>query len=524
MHPDSVGEPHISRTQDIMNFIDRYKAEKSLNSQNAGGITMKELTKHIIKFGVLATTGIGLGMMLSKKKGDEEINTVESEDNKGEDSYNPGWSKNRILSNKRFNSRYENDLKRWGTKQGVIDVSNDEGAEKKKHKLASQMGRVGNELVKDHLAELLVKTRPKKSLTPLQDYYTWLQKEYSITQVTIRNTSATERLIRLWGANKGGAISPTLPSDVEDHTIIRQVTVPVSTGMAIHPIEAAHNPANGYTYVTNQLSNNVTVLNDQGDIVRLIQLEPNALPGSNSPVGIAINTKPSSPNYGRAYVAGSVANTLSIIDLSFNVVDEIAVGNRPIGVAYNPYNDRLYVTNHVDDSLSVIQADTEILLFTAPTGNNPRGVGVSAANGTTYVANQGGDDVWIYDIASQFAISIAVGNSPTYVTHHPPSGEMLVVNSGSNDITPIDPILYQPLPSFGVGNNPSNLAFNPANNFMYVGNRADNTFTILSPDKSIRATLNLGNVNVGFAFNATGEVLFVSGYRNKHGKCDRLFR
>ena len=48
-------------------------------------------------------------------------------------------------------------------------------------------------------------------------------------------------------------------------------------------------------------------------------------------------------------------NTVSVIDTNiYTVIDTITVGVNPTGVAYDPENDRMYVTNAGDNTVSVI--------------------------------------------------------------------------------------------------------------------------------------------------------------------------
>ena len=395
-------------------------------------------------------------------------------------------------------------------KMSMVDKVEEARLKKEKNRQLRSMGRLGSEFVKTHHKEIhQVKTRPKSGPDPLGNYAEWLRKEYDITQVTIQNTSTSEKQIRLWGANKDITTSPPAPEEVEDLQISSVVTVPVLLGAAVHPMGVAHNPANGLTYVTNQLSNNVTVINDSGEVIKLIQLEPNGLPGANSPVAIAVNTKPSSANYGRVYVCGSVANTVTIIDLSLNVAGTIPTGNRPLGIAFNPGIDRFIITNYADDTLSVIDAENEVPGGAIPSGPNPFGIAYCPINDNMYVTNQGNNTVTTYDAGIVATFDLPVGNEPTHVAFFPPTGEMIVVNAASNTVTPIDPVLFQVQPSIAVGNNPSAIAFNPANNYLYIGNRDDETITVIAPDKSIRATLSLGGINHEFAFNTSGSVLFI---------------
>ena len=274
-------------------------------------------------FTSITALGAGLIWYFTSSKDDHTPDSKAISDSRvkkiyGEEDQFTGMDSQRIKaamqpSNFKFDKNYKKDLKAWGTKEGIIDVSNDEKAIKKKKKLLTGIGKIGDELVKQQTASLQPKA-PKNKPSFYSQFYKWLVKEFNKTQVTITNTSTETKTVRLWGGNKGMSISPPAPADVEDHTIIASVQVNTSVTTGIHPQGMVYNPANGLTYIANQLSNNVTVLDNSGRMVSMIQLQPSNFPGYNSPVSIAVNTDSLSPKYGYAYVVGSVAGTISEID------------------------------------------------------------------------------------------------------------------------------------------------------------------------------------------------------------------
>lgn len=65
-----------------------------------------------------------------------------------------------------------------------------------------------------------------------------------------------------------------------------------------------------------------------------------------------------SPDGSTLYVASTTSNRVHVIDTaSRSVVDAIPVGMEPVSVAVRPGADELWVTNHVSDSVSVIDID-----------------------------------------------------------------------------------------------------------------------------------------------------------------------
>lgn len=382
-----------------------------------------------------------------------------------------------------------------------------------------QMEEVGNALVQRCLPKVVrSKTQPQqkgqkiqkqkqKGKTLYQDWYTSLRKEFKVTQVSIRNSSSEEKTISLWGAHQGGLLSTPSPSDVEDHVL----TSSISTGVGIHPQGVAVNPANGFTYIANQLSNTVSIINADGQLISSVQLEPANFPGYNSPVALAVNTNSSSSNFGKVYVVGSVANTVSVIDLNHQLTATIAVGSRPLAIAFNPINHNLYVANFAANKISVIDTVSQSLSTTLSVGQAPLAIGINSDNGDLYVANSSDNSVSVFNQDhTPITIITGIGTMPVSMAYHPLNKEVYVVATGSDEVFPIDTLSYTASAPIAVGASPYSIAYNTNNQFLYIGNRADNTYTIIAPDKSIRATLSLGVVNNGFAINQTSNTLFSS--------------
>src|SRR6266540_4936514 len=72
---------------------------------------------------------------------------------------------------------------------------------------------------------------------------------------------------------------------------------------------------------------------------------------------------------------------------SYQVVDTISVGSYPVGIAFNPRNGYVYVTNESDATVSVIKATTNTVVATVEVGLSPRAVTYNSRNGDMYVSN-----------------------------------------------------------------------------------------------------------------------------------------
>ena len=408
---------------------------------------------------------------------------------------------------------YLKDLQRFGTRQGVIDVSNNEAAEKKKKEVLKGFAKQGSKLTSQYLNAKREDHQRRNKKVDKAGSYSSLLKDYDVTQVTIRNVSDEPQPVSLWQANR--TVSFTIdPSNVEDHEVSNEVILQ----NVVHPQGVAFNPVNGYIYVANQLTNNVSVLSTSGELIQLIQLEPSGFPGFNSPVDVSVNTNAESPAYGNAYVVGSVSNTISVIGLNLEVSQVVEVGKRPLASSFNPVNDLLYVTNFVDGSLSVINTLT-LDVVTFDIGDQPLGIGINTLNGDVYVSISGEDRISVLtkdpitlplDNSPVIADILNVGVKPSNLAFHPVTNEMFVVATGSNEVIPINTTTFEKGDPVPVGPNPYAISYHPGNDFIYVGCRDNDEVSIINQNKEVIANLNLGALNNGLAVDGVTHQLFTS--------------
>ncbi len=74
----------------------------------------------------------------------------------------------------------------------------------------------------------------------------------------------------------------------------------------------------------------------------------------------------------RLYVTNNLDNTVSVIDTASNkVIGTIHVGTAPVGIAYNPTNKKAYVVNRGDNTVSIIDAASHTAIGTVGVGPYP---------------------------------------------------------------------------------------------------------------------------------------------------------
>jgi len=93
-------------------------------------------------------------------------------------------------------------------------------------------------------------------------------------------------------------------------------------------------------------------------------------------------------------VANSWENTISVIDGNTNkVINTILVGDTPHGVAINTNKNLVYVTNMFENTVSVINADINSVIETVKVGATPVMIETNSLTNRIYVANSYDDTV-----------------------------------------------------------------------------------------------------------------------------------
>lgn len=184
-------------------------------------------------------------------------------------------------------------------------------------------------------------------------------------------------------------------------------------------------------------------------------------------------------------------------------VDSILVGSLPAGGAVDPQNNRLYVTNEVSNTVSVIDTATNAVVQTINVSSSPAAIVFDPADNYFYV---GAANLTLLDASSGSVVkefhfdpsalaydpsdgdvyaawgtqnltllngtaevgNLTVGSSPDALAYDPADGEMAVANQGSANVSMVSSATHLVTASFPVGTNPESLAYSPSSHELYV--------------------------------------------------------
>jgi YVTN family beta-propeller protein len=155
------------------------------------------------------------------------------------------------------------------------------------------------------------------------------------------------------------------------------------------------------------------------------------------PLGIAMH-----PDGRRAYFAFtdtvSDAGVVRVFDTvkMMPTATSIPVGLRPTGVAVTPDGAKVYVSNNLDNTVSVIDTNTNLVTKTVAVGLAPAGLAVSPDNFQAYVVNKGSNTVTVINVALNTVVgTVTVGSGPESIAISPDGRRAYVTNAGAGTVT-----------------------------------------------------------------------------------------
>jgi YVTN family beta-propeller protein len=198
------------------------------------------------------------------------------------------------------------------------------------------------------------------------------------------------------------------------------------------------------------------------------------------PVGTAPNEVAFDSANGDLYVTNHNDNTVSVISGQTNRVigSPISVGSGPVGIVFDPANGNLYVVNDaafgMSGTVSVISGQTNTVIGNPiPVDRNPWDIAYDSINGNLYVTNFSDNTVSVISGQTNTVVGspIPVGAGPRGIAFDPANGDLYVANEHHDTVSVIsgraNAVVGNPIP---VGVNPLAIAFDPANGDLYVTN------------------------------------------------------
>lgn len=237
---------------------------------------------------------------------------------------------------------------------------------------------------------------------------------------------------------------------VRDSANLTEVdTIPLSArgGTRPNPQGIAVSPDGLLLYLSdNQDDGAITIL----DIATKSTVNTIAMGPGTMPLGVAPHPDGQQAYFVFAGLTGQIGQ-VAVYDLSSNsITNTFNVGSRPVGIAVTPDGGKVYVSNELDNSVTVLNTLTS-QLTTTQVNMTPAGVAISPDGSRAFVANRGDGTVTVLDTTTdQILNSITVGSQPSGIAITP-DGKRAYVTDSVNSLYELGGTLTLTLAKAGTG-------------------------------------------------------------------------
>jgi YVTN family beta-propeller protein len=218
--------------------------------------------------------------------------------------------------------------------------------------------------------------------------------------------------------------------------------------------------------------------------------------------------KDSGPNF-----AVNTEGPLTVVNAAAGVA--VPLGLYPIGAAVDPVLNRVFLANGGDDTVSVLDGNTNLVLATVPVGPLPCAIAVNPTSGFVFVANANGNSVSVLNAQTNSVVAtVPVGAYPCAIAAMPATNQIYVGNSGGSDISVIDGNTNTVTTTISVGKGPWGIAVNPSTNRVYAAIVYQNTVAVIDGgSNTVLATVPTQGVDPdAVAVNASTNQVYVANY------------
>lgn len=237
------------------------------------------------------------------------------------------------------------------------------------------------------------------------------------------------------------------------------------------------------------------------------------------PVGYRPATPALDTENGDIYVSNSLNDSVTVISgTTEKVLKNITVGSFPGTAEYDPANGELYVPNQDSMNLSAISGVNNSVVATISVGSEPSTPIFDTDNDDLYVPCLYSDDVVVVSGASNSVIdTIAVGVSPIGGTFDPVNGDIYVANVLSADVSVITGSSNTVLYTVPVGIRPYPPAVDPVTGYIYVPDYDSGNVSVLyTGSSSAVATIDVGQEPTTPVYDPLDGFIYVPSGNSNH--------
>ena len=317
------------------------------------------------------------------------------------------------------------------------------------------------------------------------------------------------------------------------------------------PNGITYDPVNGYIYISNYGSGNISVLGPLTQtIIQTISesgTEPTSMvydPVLQQMISLGVNGQTTTLNYNSAggyaqqlssspnaqyitydpvnrllYVAAGAYDYINVYSLNGTFLLSIPTPAPVKSVLYA--NGTVYATvdSYINGKVAFINPSNNTIFRNVTLANSyPDGLAYDSLNNTLFVANEAGNSILVVNLSSDNAVQILdVGSQPAALTYSSATNQVYVAESDSN-IHIINASSYVNIyPNIVAGSDPSQVVYDPYTNSIYIANYGNNSMFVINESKidynangdTPFSTFYLGGPQQGIAFDPSNGLIYI---------------
>ena len=387
-------------------------------------------------------------------------------------------------NNKFQKKAYLSDLKRWGTKEGVIDVASSSGDRittcnsKSSNKTSSYLSDLRKWGTKEQVIDVAQTTAP--NCIPI-GFKTVVPRKNSTTY-----KASYQKDIRRWGTKQGVIdVANDLAAKQKEKEIEKAI---IQQGSRI--TEEFH--PDGFHF---KKENRLIEKDFYQNIREQFKIEQLVI---TNPCNVAQHISLFHPDRKLADPVTDISEVTTVpIDIDI-----------PDGLIANPVNGLLYGIHQLTNVLVVVETTGEAIAVVDlepnfyPGLHSPSGLAVISGSlhakyGHVYVMGSVANIVSVIDTNHQVIDTIPVGVRPVAIAYNPVNDFIYVCNLVSATLSCIDPESNQVIATLPTGNSPKCVTVHPDSGDILVGSSLDNSVWVYSATHQLKS--KIGNIGEGVA-------------------------
>ncbi|MCG8378950.1 MAG: beta-propeller fold lactonase family protein [Proteobacteria bacterium] len=272
-----------------------------------------------------------------------------------------------------------------------------------------------------------------------------------------------------------------------------------------------------FCFVQETYSKTAVIPNQGEDTVILFDIDKGeklvVLNVNKAPVGIALDEKSEF-----AYVTHPEVGKISEIDIEQKkVVREYDVGGQPFGiVVYEDWRRLLFVTDWSRDALLVIDAQQGLIIDLLAVGTAPAGIAIDETNKRIYVVNREDNTLSVLDLErpKQYAL-LKTGKGPYSLALSPDNKILFVASVQDDTLIAFDTSTLKERKRIKTGGHPYAISVSPDMSNVVVSNQRDNNISVYSyPDLLEKKHISVGKSPEAVGFIDDHTVLVTNWFSN----------